>query len=88
MKCPIIAAFLFTISFSAFFYLLDCLTLTGFLKQYRIKNIWSPPGIEPRTACLERLCIEQAVLGLISGGDQIFLILYFFKKPVKVREYI
>ncbi len=24
----------------------------AFFKQYRIKNIWSPPGIEPRTACL------------------------------------
>ena len=23
-----------------------------FLKQYRIKTIWSPLGIEPRTACL------------------------------------
>ncbi len=22
------------------------------IKQYRIKNIWSPPGIEPRTACI------------------------------------
>ncbi len=28
------------------------LSFTGFFKQYRIKNIWSPPGIEPRTACI------------------------------------
>ncbi len=26
------------------------LSFTGFFKQYRIKNIWSPPGIESRTA--------------------------------------
>ncbi len=26
-------------------------SFTGFFKQYRIKNIWSPPGIEPRAAC-------------------------------------
>ena len=30
----------------------------------------------------------QAILGLIHGGDQIFLILYSLKKPVKEREYI
>ncbi len=23
-----------------------------FFKQYRINNIWSPPGIKPRTACI------------------------------------
>ena len=28
------------------------LSFTSFFKQSRIKNIWSPPGIEPRTACL------------------------------------
>ncbi len=28
------------------------LSFTGSFKQYRIKNIWSPPGIEPRTTCL------------------------------------
>ena len=27
----------------------------------------------------ERLCIKQVVLGLIPGGDQIFLIQYFKK---------
>ncbi len=37
----------------------------------------------------ERLCAIQAVLGLIPGGDQIFLILCCLKKrPVKEREYI
>ena len=34
------------------------------------------------------LCIKQAILGLIPGGDQMFLILYCLKKPVKEREYI
>ncbi len=53
------------VSFSAFFYSLD--VFTGFLKQYRIK---------------------QVVLSSIPGGDQIFLILYCLKKPVKEREYI
>ncbi len=39
----------FTISFSTFFYSLDVFSLFHRLfKQYRIKNIWSPPGIEPR----------------------------------------
>ena len=28
------------------------LSFTGILKQYRTKIIWSPPGIERRTACL------------------------------------
>ncbi len=43
----------FTISFSAFFYSLDVYSLIHRLfKQYRIKNIWSPPGIEPRTTCM------------------------------------
>ncbi len=33
--------------------LLDVFSLFHRLfKQYRIKNIWSPPGIEPRTACI------------------------------------
>ncbi len=36
----------------------------------------------------ERLCIKQAVLGSIPGGDQIFYISVLFKKPVKEREYI
>ncbi len=31
--------------------------------------------------------VKQAVLGLIPGGDQIFLILYCLKEPVKEREY-
>ncbi len=32
---------------------LDVFTLFHRLfKQYRIKNIWSPPRIEPRTACI------------------------------------
>ncbi len=41
-----------------------------------------------RTFFSERLCVKKAVLGLIPGGDQIFLILYCLKKPVKEREYI
>ena len=28
------------------------LSFTDLFKQYRIKNIWSPPEIEPRTACI------------------------------------
>ncbi len=28
------------------------LSFTGFLNNTELKNIWSPPGIEPRTACL------------------------------------
>ncbi len=35
----------------------------------------------------ERLCITQAVLGSIPGGDQIFLILYCLKKACE-RERI
>ncbi len=27
-----------------------------FFKQYKIKNIWLPPGIEPRTARLTHKC--------------------------------
>ncbi len=35
------------------FNLLDAFSLFHRLfKQYRIKNIWSPLGIEPRTACI------------------------------------
>ncbi len=30
------------------------LSFTGFFKQYRIKNIWSPLGIEPRTALVHK----------------------------------
>ncbi len=53
MACPILATFLFTISFSAFFYSLDVFSHCHRLfKQYKIKNIWSPLGIEPRTACI------------------------------------
>ncbi len=37
---------------------------------------------------VERLCVKQAILGSIPGGDQIFLILYYLKKPVNEREYI
>ncbi len=52
------------------------LSFTGFFfKQYRIKNIWPPPGIEPRTACL---CLKQAVLYLISGGDQTIIYYYYY----------
>ncbi len=53
MACPILATFLFTISFSAFFYSLDVFSHCHRLfKQYKIKCIWSPRGIEPRTACI------------------------------------
>ncbi len=39
----------FTISFSAFIYSFDVFSLFHrLLKQYRIKNIWSPPGIKPK----------------------------------------
>ncbi len=41
-----------------------------------------------RSLVAERLYAIQAALGLIPGGDQIFLILYCLKKPVKEREYI
>ncbi len=42
-----------SISFSAFFYSLDVFSLFHRLfKQYRIKNIWLPLGIEPRTGCI------------------------------------
>ncbi len=34
----------------------------------------------------ERLCIKQAVLGSIPGGDQLFLILYSLKKSVKEKS--
>ena len=71
--------------FSAFFYSLDVFSLFHRrLKKnnYRFKNIWSPPGIEPRTTCLtqKHLCVKQAVLGSIPGGNQILLILYCLKK--------
>ncbi len=44
----------FLILFLGLFYSLDLFSLFHrlFIKQYRIKNIWSPPGIEPRTACI------------------------------------
>ncbi len=36
----------------------------------------------------EFLYVKQVVLGLIPGGDQMFLILYCLKRSVKEREYI
>ncbi len=62
------------------------LSLSRFFKQYRIKNIWSPPGIKLRTACIAHKCSATELRQ--PAGKQIFLILYCFKKkPVKEREY-
>ncbi len=43
------------ISFSAFFYSFGIAILSlsqFFFNNTEFKNIWSPPGIEPRTACI------------------------------------
>ncbi len=87
----------FTISFSAFFYSLDVFSLFhrlflnntelkifGQQYKYRIGVFvrWVVVVAQWQSACI------QAVLGSTSGGDQIFLILYCLKKPVKEREYI
>ncbi len=46
----------FTISFSVFFYSLDVFSLFHrlffFKNNLNLRNVWLPPGIEPRTACL------------------------------------
>ncbi len=41
-----------------------------------------------RSSVAERLCVKHAVLGLIPGGNQIFVILYCLKNPVKERGHI
>ena len=64
------------------------LFFTGYFKQYRIKNSWSPPRIEPRTA---RLQLRRSAYELRQpniGGDQIFLIQNCFLKKACERERI
>ena len=44
------------------------LSFIGFFKQYGIKNIWSPQGIEPRTACIthKRSATERDRIHIMS----------------------
>ncbi len=54
------------------------LTFTGFFKQYRIKNIWLPPGIEPRTTCLTHKC-SATELRQQAGKQTIRFCIYIVK---------
>ena len=56
---------------------LDVLSLFHrFFKQYKIINIWSPPGIEPRTACLTH---KHSATELRQPAN-FFFIVYCLKK--------
>ncbi len=73
------------------------LSFTEFSKQYRIKNIWSPIGIELKTACLMHKH-SATELRQPAGNQALQLCIYpgfnspwrpsilnsvLFKKPVK-----
>ncbi len=72
--------------FVEYFYSSNLSLHNFFLSLLLLIYVCLPGGCGSSVA--ERLCAIQAVLGSIPGGDQIFLILYCLKKPVKEREYI
>ncbi len=70
--------FYFTITFSAFFYSLDVYSLcfAGFFKQFRIKNIWLPLGIEPRITCLTHKRSATELRGQPAGKQTLHFCIY------------
>ncbi len=68
------------------------LSFTEFSKQYRIKNIWSPPGIQDRLLNAQALCNQALQLCIFPGFNSQWrpsiLNSVLFKKPVKERIHV